>query len=207
MAPGCGAGCAGKTDFGRALLWGWNGWSCCFCCTSSWWCCCGGGRGSGGVDPHPFGHGRAADAVTVRVDAAALYDIFNPTDLGNEWAVDEVGRVAGALVGLSLPFDPGNLAPTLAALDRAVFNSPMALTQTPDLVAADVTQGNSRFAMLGDANSSLDYHLWALALSMGSRYKPRPMHTPGGYDASSCCCLRQVGETWLLRRGLLQQLR
>ena len=48
--------------------------------------------------------------------------------------------------------------------------------------------------MFGDVNDSLDYHLWALALSMGLRYKPRPMHTPGGYDVSSFYSLRQVGE-------------
>ena len=94
----------------------------------------------------------------------------------------EVGRVAGALVGLPLPFDPGNIAPALTALDRAVFNAPVALTPTIDLVAADVTQGNGGFAMFGDVNDSLGYHLWALALSMGLRYKPRPMHTPDGYD-------------------------
>ena len=34
----------------------------------------------------------------------------------------------------------------------------------------------------------------ALALSMGLRYKPRPMHTLGGYDASSFYSLRQVEE-------------
>ena len=50
--------------------------------------------------------------------------------------------MAGALVGLSLPFDPGNIAPTLTALDRAVFNAPVAITPPIDLVAADVTQGN-----------------------------------------------------------------
>ena len=105
----------------------------------------------------------------------------------------EVGRVAGALVGLSLPSDSCNIAPTLTALDRAVFNAPVALTPTIDLVAADVTQGNGGFAMFGDVNDSLDYHLWALALSMGLRYKPRPMHTPDGYDVSSFYSLRQVG--------------
>ena len=132
-------------------------------------------------------------AVTVRIDAPALYDIFNPTNLGNEWTVDEVGRVADdALAGLSLPFDPGNLTPTLRALDRADFNSPVALTQTLGLVAADVTQGNGGFAMYGGVNDSLDYHLWALALSMGSRYKPRQMHTADGYDVSSFYSLRQV---------------
>ena len=56
--------------------------------------------------------------------------------------------MADALVGSSLPFDPGNLAPTLTALDRAVFDSPVALAQTLDLVAADVTQRNGGFAML-----------------------------------------------------------
>ena len=83
-----------------------------------------------GVDPHPFGHGREADASTTRIEAAALYDVFNPTDFANEWTVIEVGRVAGALVGLSLPFDSCNLALTLIALDRAVFNSPVALAPT-----------------------------------------------------------------------------
>ena len=46
-----------------------------------------------------------------------------------------------------------------------------------------------------NVNDSLDYHLWALALSMGSRYTPRPMHTSSGYDVSSFYSLRQVGGT------------
>ena len=75
-----------------------------------------------------------------------------------------------------------------------MFNSPVALTTTLDLVAADVTQGNGGFAMFGDVDDSLDYHLWALALSMGLRYKPRPMHTSGGYGVSSFYSLRKVGE-------------
>ena len=48
--------------------------------------------------------------------------------------------------------------------------------------------------MYGGVNGSLDYYLWALALSMGSRYKPRPMHTAGGYDVSSFYSPRKVGE-------------
>ena len=48
--------------------------------------------------------------------------------------------------------------------------------------------------MVGDVNDPLDYHLWALALTMGLRYKPRPMHTSGGYDASSFYSLRKIGE-------------
>ena len=147
-----------------------------------------------GVDPHPFGHGREAGETTTRVEADALYLVFNPTDFVKEWTVKEVGRVADALVGLSLPFDTGNIALTLTALDRAVFNAPAAMTPSIDLVAADVTQGNGGFAMVGDVNDSLDYHLWALSLSMGVRYKPRPMHTPSGYDVSSLYSLRQVGE-------------
>ena len=159
-----------------------------------------------GVDPHPFGYGRTAGTVTVRIDAPALYDIFNSNDLCNEWTVDEVGRVvADALVGLSLPFDSCHLAPTLKALDRAAFNSPVALTRTLDLVAADVTQGNGGFTMYGDVNDSLDYHLWALALSMGSRYKPRPVHTSSGYDVSSFYSLRR--RQWLLRWDPQQRLR
>ena len=147
-----------------------------------------------GVDPHPFGNGRAADAVTTRVEADALCEIFNPAGFVEEWAVDEVGRVADALVGLSLPFDLCNLAVTLTALDRAVFNANVPLTPTLDLVAADVTQGNGGFTVFGDVNDSLDYHPRALALSMGLRYKPRPMHTPGGYDVSGLYSLRKVGE-------------
>ena len=30
---------------------------------------------------------------TVRIDAPALYEIFNPTGLVGEWTMDEVGRV------------------------------------------------------------------------------------------------------------------
>ena len=147
-----------------------------------------------GVDPRTFGYGRAADAVTTRIEADALYDVFNPAGFTKEWTGEEVGRVADALVGLSLPFDLCNLALTLTALDRAVFNVAVPLTPTLDLVAADVTQGNGGFATVGDVNDSLDYHLWALALSMGLRYKSRPMHTPGGYDVSSFYSLRKVGE-------------
>ena len=93
-----------------------------------------------GVDPRAFGDGRATDAVTTRIEADALYEIFNPAGFTKEWTGDEVGRVAGALVGLSLPFDLCNLAFTLTALDRAVFNADVPLTPTLDLVAADVTQ-------------------------------------------------------------------
>ena len=62
--------------------------------------------------------------------------------------------------------------------------------------------------MFGDMNGSLDYHLWALALSMGLRYKPRPMHTPGGYDVSGFCSLRErLARQWLPRRGRRHRLR
>ena len=94
-----------------------------------------------GVDPLLFGFRREAGAVTVWINAPpALYDdICNPIGLGNEWTVDEVGRVSDALVGLTLPFSAADLSQTLRALDRAVFNSPAALTPTFDLVVgADV---------------------------------------------------------------------
>ena len=58
-----------------------------------------------GVDPRTFGDGRAAGAVTTRIEADALCEIFNPAGFTKEWTGDEIGRVAGALVGLSLPFD------------------------------------------------------------------------------------------------------
>ena len=40
-----------------------------------------------------------------------LYDISNPTGFVKERTVKDVGRVAGALVGLPLPFDSCNIAP------------------------------------------------------------------------------------------------
>ena len=58
-----------------------------------------------GVDPRTFGDGRAADAAKTRIEADALYEIFNPAGFTKEWTGDEIGRVADALVGLSLPFD------------------------------------------------------------------------------------------------------
>ena len=152
---GCGAGYAGMAAFGGALSGVGTGGAAASAAAHH-----GGAAAAAaaapGVDPHPFGHGRASDADTTRIEAATLYDVFDPTDFDDEWAVDEVGRVAGALVGLSLPFDSCNLALTLTALDRAVFNSPVALTPTLDLVAADVTQGNGGFAMFGGVNDSLE---------------------------------------------------
>ena len=42
-----------------------------------------------GVDPHSFGHDRAADEITTRVEADALYDVFNPTGFVKEWTVKQ----------------------------------------------------------------------------------------------------------------------
>ena len=102
LDPGRGAaGYAGEADFGWALLWGWN--ECCCCAAASAAAHHGGAAAAAaaapGVDPHPFGHGRAADEITTRVEADALYDIFNPADFFKEWAVSEVGRVADAIGG------------------------------------------------------------------------------------------------------------
>ena len=154
---GYGASYAGETACGGVHFRGRNGWRFCLCtistCCSSWWCCggCGAAAAPPGVDPHSFGHGRAADETTTRVEADALCGIFNPTGFVKERAVSEVGRLAGALVGPFLPFGSCNIAPALTALDRAVvFNAPVALTPAIDLAAADLTQGNGGFAMFGD---------------------------------------------------------
>ena len=45
-----------------------------------------------GVDPRAFGYGRAADAVATRIEADALYEVFNPAGFTKEWTGEEVGR-------------------------------------------------------------------------------------------------------------------
>ena len=58
----------------------------------------------------------------------------------------------------------------------------------------DVAQGNGGFALWGDVADSLDYHLWALSLIMGTPYRERPMHSRAAYDVTQLRYLRRVGE-------------
>ena len=95
---------------------------------------------------------------------------------------------------MRLPFTVTNPAPTVMALDRAVFEGGYA-DSTSALVDADVSDGNRGFALHGDVTNALDYHLWALALVMGTEYKARPMHTSASYDVSAFYFLRKVGQT------------
>ena len=65
----------------------------------------------------------------------------------NGQSVNEVMRVSEAMPDLRLPFTAANPAPTLMALDRAVFEGRYS-DSTTDLVDADVADGNRGF--LGD---------------------------------------------------------
>ena len=52
-------------------------------------------------------------------------------------------------------------------------------------MSADVANGNRGFALYGDVTNAFDYHLWALALVLGTEYKARPMHTSASFDVSA----------------------
>ena len=98
-----------------------------------------------------------------------------------------------ALPNLHLPFAAANPAPTLMTMNRAVFEGGYS-DSTSDLVDADVADGNRGFALHGDVTNALDYHLWSLALVMGTEYKARPMHAPLAYDVPAMYRLRKVGQ-------------
>ena len=57
-----------------------------------------------------------------------------------------------------------------------------------------MSDDNRGFALHGDVTNALDYHLWALALVMGTEYKARPMHTSASYDVSAFYSLRKAGQ-------------
>ena len=92
---------------------------------------------------------------------------------------------------LCLPFAVTDPAPTVMALDRAVFEGRYS---DSTLVEADISDGNRGFALYGDVTNCLEYHLWALTLVMGTEYKARPMHTSASYDVSAFYSLRKVGQ-------------
>ena len=98
--------------------------------------------------------------------------------------LNEVLRVKQAMPNLRLPFTVTDPAPTVMALDRAVFEGRYS-DSTSALVDADVSDGNRGFALHGDVANCLDYHLWAPALVMGTEYKARPVYTSASYDVSS----------------------
>ena len=98
-----------------------------------------------------------------------------------------------AMPNLRLPFTVTDPAPTVMALDRAVFEGRYS-DSTPALVDADVSDGNRGVALHGDVTNCLDYHVWALALVMGTEYKARPMHTSASYGVSAFYSLRKVGQ-------------
>ena len=81
----------------------------------------------------------------------------------------------------------------MVALDRAVFEGGYS-DCTPDLVSADVANGNRGFALHGDVTNAFDYHSWALALVLGTEYKARPMHTSASFGVSVFYYLRKVGQ-------------
>ena len=102
-----------------------------------------------------------------------------------------------AMPNMRLPFAAANPAPTVMALDRAVFeghytdsspNSPRPTRRT----AIEVLHCMEMWRML-----SLDYHLWALSLVMGAEYKAHPMSTSFAYDVSAFNRLRKIGQVRL----------
>ena len=97
-----------------------------------------------------------------------------------------------ALPGLQLPFDPANVTASIESLDQLVFEARVK-DSTSALVDADVAQGNGGFALWGDVTDSLDYHLWAFSLIMGTPYQERPMHSRSTYDVTQLRYLRRVG--------------
>ena len=79
------------------------------------------------------------------------------------------------------------------ALDHAAFEGGYA-DSTSALVDADVADGNRGFVLHGDVTNALEYHLWALALVLGTEYKARSMHTSASFGVSALYYLRKVGQ-------------
>ena len=98
-----------------------------------------------------------------------------------------------ALPNMQLTFTVTDPAPTIVKLDRAVFEGGYS-DSTSALVSADVADGNRGFGLYGDVTNGLDYHIWALALVLGTEYKARLMHTSASYDVSTFYSLRKIGQ-------------
>ena len=155
----------------------------------------GGGAASAGagIAPLAIDADRGATPVLVTIDADDLYTVFDPVGLNKQWTVTEVLRVKQPMPNMRLSFTVTDPAPTVVALDRAVFEGGYS-DSTSDLVSADVANGNRGFALHGDVTNAFDYHLWALALVLGTEYKARPMHTSASFDVSAFYYLRKVGQ-------------
>ena len=110
-------------------------------------------------------------------------------------------RVSEAVPNLRLPFTAASPAPTLMALDHAVFEGRYT-GSTADLVDADdAVDGNRGFALHGDvASAALGYHLWALALVMGTDYREKTGLSPwvllqllrGGIGPGERNCFKKI---------------
>ena len=146
-----------------------------------------------GIAPLAIDADRGASPTLVRIDADDLYTVFDPVGLNKQWTVTEVLRVKQSMPNMRLSFTVTDPAPTVVALDRAVFEGGYS-DSTSDLVSADVANGNRGFALYGDVTNAFDYHLWALALVLGTEYKARPMHTSASFDVSAFYYLRKVGQ-------------
>ena len=149
------------------------------------------GRLSVGTAPGCFGADRNSAAVE-ETEAEELYSVFDPVGLQSKWSIGEVARVVTALPDLYLPWKKGVASQSLAALDEAVFNAGIK-DSTASLVEADVAASNFAFGGAGDCENALDYHLWALALLLETRYKVRPVHLANAFDVTNLCKLRELG--------------
>ena len=97
-----------------------------------------------------------------------------------------------ALPELRPPWTKGDFGASMEPLDEAIFKAGIT-DSTTTLVDADVAAGNCAFGGSGDCENALDYHLWALALLLNTRYKVRPLHLNNSFDVTSLYKLRKLG--------------
>ena len=152
-----------------------------------------------GTAPDRFGADRNSAPVE-EIDADDLYKVFDPVGLQKKWSVSEVARVVTALPDMHLPWKKGSPSSSMEALDEAVFKAGIT-DSTTALVDADVAAGNCAFGGSGDCENTLDYHLWALALLLNTRYKVRAVHLNNAFDVTSLYKLRKLGYSQKPSRG------
>ena len=98
------------------------------------------------IEPLAFGVGRGVAPILITINADNICTVFDPDGLSKQWTVNEVLRVAEAMPNIRLPFAAASPAPTLLALDRAVFEGRYKYSTTA-LVDADVADGNRGFLL------------------------------------------------------------